>query len=162
MQEWVQGPGSWIVAIGILETGINIENIVYIVHVDWLYRLTRFVQQSRHRERNREVSDLVIITRVENSYRQKHYSIISKYSVKQIDKDAITEFIQAQTCRRQVLGQYFDQSIDIVDCHSTNNIFCNWYKSSNRTREAAVGLAETKTEAEAEAETGEGEEDIQK
>jgi superfamily II DNA helicase RecQ len=43
LQAWIKGPGGWIVAIGALGTGINIEGIVYIVHIDQPYRLTSFV-----------------------------------------------------------------------------------------------------------------------
>jgi hypothetical protein len=138
LQEWSQGPGGWIVATGALGTGINIEGIVYIVHVDRLYRLTSFAQQSGRGGRNREVSDSVIITRVANSHRQKRSSIISEYSVEQVDEDAMTEFIQARTCRRQVLSRYFDQGIDRTDCYSTDSMFCNQCKTSNRLKEAGI------------------------
>jgi superfamily II DNA helicase RecQ len=138
LQEWVQGPGGWIVATSALGTGINIEGIVYIVHVDRPYGLTSFAQQSGRGGRNREVSNSVIITRVGNSYRQKRSSIISKYSVEQIDEDAMTEFIQARTCRRQVLSRYFDQGVGRTDCHSTDSMFCNQCKTSNRPREAGI------------------------
>jgi ABC-type Fe3+ transport system permease subunit len=37
------GSGGWIVATGALGTGVNIEGIVYVVHVDRPYRLTSFV-----------------------------------------------------------------------------------------------------------------------
>jgi hypothetical protein len=50
----------------------------------------------------------------------------------------MTEFIQAKTCRRQVLSRYFDQGIDRTDCHSTDSVFCDWYKTSNRPREAGI------------------------
>jgi superfamily II DNA helicase RecQ len=104
LQQWVQGPGGWIVATGALGTGINIEGIVYIVHVDRLYGLTSFVQQSGRRGRNREVSDSIVIAQVQNSSRRRRSGILSKYLVEQIDEDAITEFIQARTCRRVVLS----------------------------------------------------------
>jgi superfamily II DNA helicase RecQ len=85
--------GGWIVATGALGTGINIEGIVCVTHVDRLYRLTSFVQQSRRGGRNREVSDSIIITCVENSHGYKRSGIMSEYSVEQMDEDAITEFI---------------------------------------------------------------------
>ena len=34
--------------------------------------------------------------------------ILSAYSVEDIDEKAITEFIQARTCRRRVLSQHLD------------------------------------------------------
>jgi superfamily II DNA helicase RecQ len=55
------GSGRWIVATGALGTGVNIEGIVYIVHVDRPYRLTSFVQQSGRGGRNGEVNESTII-----------------------------------------------------------------------------------------------------
>jgi ATP-dependent helicase YprA (DUF1998 family) len=86
------------VATGALRTGINIKKIVRIIHISRLYRLTSFVQQLGREGRNREVSELVIITRVENSSGWKQKEIISKYLVKQVNKDVITEFIQSRGC----------------------------------------------------------------
>jgi len=157
LQEWSQGPGGWIVATGALGTGINIEGIVYIVHVDRPYGLTSFVQQSGRGGRNGEVSDSVIIARVVNSHGQKRSGIMSEYSVEQIDEDAMTEFIQARTCRRQVLSRYFDQGIDRTDCHSTDSIFCDQCKTSNRPREAGINARFHRTvgrEEEAQGEEG--------
>jgi hypothetical protein len=42
LQAWIKGPGGWIVDIGALGTGINIEGIVYIVYINQPYRLTSF------------------------------------------------------------------------------------------------------------------------
>ncbi len=63
---------------------------------------------------------------------------MSEYSVEQIDEDAMTEFIQARTCRRQVLSRHFDQGIDRTDCHSTDSVFCDRCKTSNRLKEAGI------------------------
>lgn len=92
LQQQVQGTSRQIVAIGALGTGINIEGIIYIVYIRRLYRLTSFIQQSRYRGQNSEVSKLIIITQVENSQGQRQSKIMSKYSVKQIDEDTIMEF----------------------------------------------------------------------
>ncbi|KAK6591434.1 hypothetical protein H4I95_12202, partial [Botrytis cinerea] len=93
--QWVQGPGGWIAATGALGTGINIEGIIYVVHVGRPYGLTSFVQQSGRGGRNGEVSESIIITRVEHSRGRRRREIMSEYSVEQIDEDAMTEFIQA-------------------------------------------------------------------
>ena len=83
LQQWIRGPGGWIVATGALGTGINIEGIVYVVHVGRPYGLTSFVQQSGRGGRNGEVSESVIITRVENSSGRRRSEIMSAYSVEQ-------------------------------------------------------------------------------
>ena len=93
------------------------------VHVDRPYGLTSFVQQSGRGGRNGEVSDSMIITRVQNSSGRRRGGIMNEYSVEQIDEDAMTEFIQARTCRRQVLSRYFDGKVDGTDCKSTDSVF---------------------------------------
>jgi len=71
LKEWISGPGGWIVATGALGTGINIEGIIYVIHVGRLYGLTSFVQQSGRGGRNGEVSDSIIVAQVKNSSRQQ-------------------------------------------------------------------------------------------
>ena len=51
-------------ATGALGTGVNIKGIIYVIHVDWPYGLTSFVQQLGQRGQNGEVSDSVIIAQV--------------------------------------------------------------------------------------------------
>lgn len=48
-------------AIGALGIGINIEGIIYVVHVDWPYGLTSFIYQSGHGRHNGEVSESIIV-----------------------------------------------------------------------------------------------------
>ena len=67
LEEWKR-LGGWIVATSALGTGINIEGITYVIHVDWLYGLTSFLQQLGRGGRNGEVSDSIIIVQVQNSY----------------------------------------------------------------------------------------------
>jgi superfamily II DNA helicase RecQ len=131
LQEWIQGAGGWIVATGALGTGINIEGIVYVVHVDRPYGLTSFMQQSGRGGRNGEVSDSIIIARVQNSSGWRRREVLSAYSVEKVDEDAMTAFMQASTCRRKVLGHYFDRESGVVDCIGTDSIFCDQCKTSN-------------------------------
>ena len=131
LQEWIQGAGGWIVATGALGTGINIEGIVQVVHVDRPYGLTSFMQQSGRGGRNGEVSDSTIIARVQNSSGWRQREILSEYSVEQVDEEAMTAFIQASTCRRKVLSGRFDRESGIVDCISTDSVFCDHCKTSN-------------------------------
>jgi superfamily II DNA or RNA helicase len=125
LQQWIAGTGGWIIATGALGTGINIEGIAMIIHVGRPYGLTSFVQQSGRGGRNGEVSESVIITRVENSSGWKRREIMSEYSVEQVDEDAMTEFIQSSGCRRVVLGQYMDGIGAESNCHQTDSVFCD-------------------------------------
>jgi len=61
--------------------------------------------------------------------------------VEDIDEKAITEFIQARTCRRRVLSQHFDGESDRVDCRSTDSVFCDRCKATNHPR-ACMKLGE--------------------
>ena len=106
LKEWKR-IGGRIVATGTLRTGVNIKGILYVIYIDRLYRLTSFVQQSRRGGRNKEVSNSIIIVKVQNSHdwrglRRKE--ILSAYLVKEVDKEAMTAFIKASTCRRKVLS----------------------------------------------------------
>lgn len=125
LQDWIEGPGGWIVATGALGTGINIEGIVYVIHIDRPYGLTSFVQQSGRGGRAGEISESIIIVRVKNTSGRRRREILSEYSVEQIDEDAMTEFIQSTTCRRVVLSHYFDIIDGGADCRSIDGVFCD-------------------------------------
>lgn len=133
LQEWTRGPGGWVVATGALGTGINIEGIIHVVHIDRPYGLTSFMQQSGRGGRNGEVSDSTIIARVQNNSGWKRREVMSEYSVEKVDEDAMTAFMQARTCRRKVLSHYFDREPagSMVDCRVTDSIFCDQCKASN-------------------------------
>jgi superfamily II DNA helicase RecQ len=155
LQQWIHGAGGWIVATGALGTGINIEGIVYVVHVGRPYGLTSFVQQCRRGGRNGEVSESVIITRVKNSSGQRRSGIMSAYSVEQVDEDAMTEFIQSAGCRRQVLGRHMDGEGGGSSCGETDSVFCDRCRASSR-RGATMAVKEDE-EQDGEKEAGEEE-----
>lgn len=127
LQAWIQGPGGWIVATGALGTGINISDIVYVVHIDRPYGLTSFAQQSGRGGRNGEVSDSIIIVRAKTTSGRRRSEILSAYCVEDIDERAMTEFIQYSGCRRQVMAKYFDCESEStrVDCIATDSIMCD-------------------------------------
>jgi superfamily II DNA helicase RecQ len=131
LQEWINGSRGWIVATGALETGINIKGIVYVVYVDWLYRLTSFVQQSGQRGWNREVSDSIIIAQVQHSSKHQRKEVTSDYSVESTDEEAMVAFIQTQTCQQRVLSHYLDRESSGTDCKSTDSVFCDHCKVYN-------------------------------
>jgi hypothetical protein len=131
LQEWMRSCG-WIVATGALGTGINIEDIIFVVHIDRPYGLTSFAQQSGRGGRGGEVSDSIVIVRVKTTSGRRRKEILSEYCVEQIDEDAMTEFLQVKGCRRQVMAKYFDGETEGVDCRSTDSILCDWCKVSLR------------------------------
>jgi superfamily II DNA helicase RecQ len=125
LQEWIQGPGGWIVATRALRTGVNIKGIVYVIHINRPYGLTSFVQQSGRGGRNGEVSKSIVVTRVQHSRGWKRREIMSEYSIEQVDEDAMTAFIQSGQCWREVLARYLDGDIKGTDCKSTDSVLCN-------------------------------------
>ena len=76
-----------------METGINIKNIIFVIHIDRLYRLTSFAQQSGREGRGGEVSDSIIIIRVKTTSSRYRKEVLSEYYIKQVDKEAIMEFL---------------------------------------------------------------------
>jgi superfamily II DNA helicase RecQ len=126
LEEWRQGSGGWIVATGALGTGINIPGIIYVVHIDRPYGLTSFVQQSGRGGRGGEISQSIIVIRVDSTHSYKRQGIMSAYSTEQIDEDAMTEFVQSRECRRVVLGQYLDGDEGIGrDCRTMDWAYCD-------------------------------------
>ena len=82
-----------IVAISALRTRINIKGIIYVIHVNQLYRLTSFVQQLRQGGQNKEVSNSIIIAQVQHSSKHKQKEVTSNYLVKSANKEAIVAFM---------------------------------------------------------------------
>jgi superfamily II DNA helicase RecQ len=81
------------VATRALGTGINIPGIIYMVYIDRLYGLTSFVQQSGRGGHRGEISQSIIVIRVDSTYSYKRQGIMSTYSTEQINEDAMTEFV---------------------------------------------------------------------
>lgn len=126
LAEWIRGRGGWIVATGALGTGVNIKGISHVVHIDRPYGLTSFVQQSGRGGRDGEISQSIVVVRVENTSGRRRSGIMSEYSTEQVDEDAMTEFIQSKGCRRQVLGRRMDGLGDGgIDCREGDWVPCD-------------------------------------
>ena len=68
-------------ATGALRIGVNISGIVYVIHVDRLYDMTSFVQQSGRGGRNGEVSDSVVFVGVQTTRGWRRSEVVSIYTV---------------------------------------------------------------------------------
>lgn len=123
---------------------------MYVVHVGRPYGLTSFVQQSGRGGRNGEVSESVIITRVESSHGRQRQEIMSEYSVEQIDEDAMTEFIQSRGCRRQVLSRYMDGETSGSSCSQIDGVFCDRCKVTRPPAASPVTIVTSPKEEEEE------------
>jgi len=137
LEDWIDGPGGWVVATGALGTGIDIEGVVYIIHIDRPYGLTNFVQQSGRGGRGGEISDSIIIVRSKNTSGRHQSGILSEHSVELIDEEAMTQYIQSTKCRRVVLAQYLDEGGEESDCNSINGVFCDHCNAEAQTKRNA-------------------------
>lgn len=146
LQAWIDKPGGWIVATGALGTGINIDGVTEIIHVDRPYGLTSFAQQSGRAGRSGEISNSVVITRVEGSFSSRSNALQSDFSVEQIDEEAMTEYIRTESCRRSVLAKHFDQGLPL-SCreHAEEVVYCDHCEGKALDDRAleSLGLAET-------------------
>ena len=145
LQEWANGAGGWIVATGALGTGINIEGIIIVMHIDRPYGLTSFVQQSGRGGRSGEVSESIVVVRVKQTSGWKRKEMMSDYTVEQVDEEAMTEFIQSKGCRRIVLGRRLDGDVKGTDCISTDSVLCD--QCMREVRRAVILEAIDDTEA---------------
>jgi superfamily II DNA helicase RecQ len=96
--------------------------------------MTSFVQQSRREGRNKEISDSVVFVRVKTTRVWRRAEVVSAYTVEQVNKDALTAYLQARCCRRTVLASYIDGLSEAVDCEAINGISCDYCTQVSRCR----------------------------
>jgi hypothetical protein len=72
------------------------------------------------------VSDSIVIVRVKTTSSRCRKEVLSKYYIKQVDKETITEFLQVKGYRHQVIAKHFDGKTEGVDCRSTDSILYDW------------------------------------
>jgi len=125
LQEWIRN-WDWIVATGVLGTGINIKDIIFVIHINRLYGLTSFAQQSGRGERGKEISNSIIIIQVKTTSGHYRKKVLSEYYIKQVDEEAMMEFLQVKGCRYQVIIKHFNSEIEGVNCRNTDSILYNW------------------------------------
>jgi superfamily II DNA helicase RecQ len=102
---WASGRGHrWIVATTGLGTGIDIPGITAVVHVEQPYGLVDFIQQTgRGGRREGEVVDSVIVHDGRPVWTKLGANFIEKSNQAQMDM-----FVQADQCRRSVVGSFMD------------------------------------------------------
>ncbi|RSL86277.1 hypothetical protein CDV31_016422, partial [Fusarium ambrosium] len=102
---WVEGRASrWIVATTGLGTGVDIEGIVAVVHVEQPYGLVDFVQQTgRGGRRAGEVVKSIIIHDGRPQREDRHGSFIDNMNQAQMDA-----FVSTPGCRRGIIAAFMD------------------------------------------------------
>lgn len=102
---WASGRGSrWIAATTGLGTGIDIDGIVAIVHVDQPYGLVDFVQQTgRGGRRAGEVVDSVVVYNGRPPREDRHCGL-----VEEANQSSMSAFMDTTGCRRAVISAVMD------------------------------------------------------
>ncbi|KAF3769392.1 P-loop containing nucleoside triphosphate hydrolase protein [Cryphonectria parasitica EP155] len=99
-----QGPHRWITATTGLGTGVDIEGIVAVVHMELPYGLVDFVQQTgRGGRRAGEVVESVIVYNGQPGRRNEHAGFVEENNQLQME-----QFVSITGCWRAVLAAFMD------------------------------------------------------
>jgi superfamily II DNA helicase RecQ len=141
---WIEGRTSrWIVATTGLGTGIDIEGIIAVVHMEQPYGLVDFVQQTgRGGRRAGEVVKSIIVHDGRPQREDRHRSFVDD-----INQGQMEAFISTPGCRRAVIAAFMDgvageRCKDIVGAE-----LCDQCEASRLTSD---GGGESQSEGEAE------------
>lgn len=121
LKEWAEGcaESRWIVATTGLGTGIDIKGITAVIHAEQPYGLVDFVQQTgRGGRRDGETVESVIVIDGRPAQFDKHGSDPSQHNRK-----AMERFIEAEGCRRLVVGAFMDGRAQ--SCEEVGGILCD-------------------------------------
>ena len=98
---WLQH-GGYIIATSALGSGVDISDIVLVIHIGIPWSMIDFAQESGRGGRQGEVVDSIILVdtmQVSQRLQQGQYSI---------DQAAVADFITTDQCRRWVMSEYLD------------------------------------------------------
>ncbi|KAK5189319.1 hypothetical protein LTR47_011879 [Exophiala xenobiotica] len=101
LKRWVQR-GGLIVATSALGTGVDIQGIVFILHIDIPWSMIDFAQESGRGGRAGETVDsLILVTQraAEVRLQRRHLDV---------EAEVMAKFVDSRTCRRRVMSEYLD------------------------------------------------------
>ncbi|KAK2684833.1 hypothetical protein QWA68_016741 [Fusarium oxysporum] len=150
---WVDGRASrWIAATTGLGTGIDIEGIVAVIHMEKPYGLVDFVQQTgRGGRRAGEVVKSIVVHDGRPERQDPHRSFVDSINQAQME-----EFISTPGCRRAVISAFMD-GIAGETCNDVDGAsLCDQCESFRKRGEEQK--EENNTDSEAEYETDDCEE----
>ncbi|KAK7947162.1 uncharacterized protein PG986_011483 [Apiospora aurea] len=111
LEAWIQrkADNHWIAATTGLGTGVDVQGIVAVVHAGLPYGLVDFAQQTgRGGRREGETVDSVVVWDGRAAWQAPQSS-----DVEQLNRQAMTWFVQSVDCRRVGLGTFLDgQGLD--------------------------------------------------
>ena len=101
LQDWGRS-GGLIVATSALGTGVDIPNVLAIIHIDLPWSTIDYAQETGRAGRGGEPVDLVVLVdtqQVRERLDQGSYAL---------DRAAVADFVSTSQCRRWVLSEYLD------------------------------------------------------
>jgi superfamily II DNA helicase RecQ len=114
LEDWVNGENKIMVTTSALGAGMNISNVVMVIHLGKTFGCTSFVQESGRGGREGEMFKSITVMD-EMMYRQLQgvdYRLLTP------EDAALTEFITIEGCRRKALSRYQDGPEHEMDCVS--------------------------------------------
>jgi superfamily II DNA helicase RecQ len=106
LQHWLDN-GGCIVSSTALGTGVNYDNVVWVVHMGIPYGLIDFAQESGRGGRQGEVVNSIILLEEHWEEREKNFRA-RRRALATRDELAMLDFVRTGSCRRHVLSDYFD------------------------------------------------------
>lgn len=116
------------VATSALGNGINVDNVVLVVHVDCLFSMTDFVQESGRAARRESKARSVSFVR-RGQFNQYKRRVIYRGDAFGPEKTAMAEFVVTSGCRRTPIGLMMDEFQ--TSCAQLQGQFCDNCLSSD-------------------------------
>jgi superfamily II DNA helicase RecQ len=114
LEDWKKGENKIMVTTSALGAGMNISNVVMVIHLGKTFGCTSFVQESGRGGREGEAFKSVTMID-EMMYRRLEDM---DYRLLTPEDAALTEFITIKGCRRKALSRYQDGAEHETDCMS--------------------------------------------
>jgi superfamily II DNA helicase RecQ len=128
LKDWENGVNKIMVTTSALGAGMNISNVVMVIHVGKTFGCTSFVQESGRggREGGSFKSMIVMDEMIYERLKGLNLRLLTP------ENAALTEFITTDDCRRKILSRYFDGQEHEMDCVSVEGEACdNCIKAKN-------------------------------
>ncbi|KAI9802762.1 MAG: hypothetical protein M1833_001361 [Piccolia ochrophora] len=109
-QRWLSGETDTIIGTSAIGSGIDIDGVIAILHLDALYTLTDFGQESGRAGRSGEAAISTCVLSRQGIAMLRNASSKNDPS----DKQACINYALSGRCRREVLNEWFDQ--DRISC----------------------------------------------
>jgi len=132
LQQWKDGVFPILCASTALGAGMDVRRVELVVHVDFIYDIFAFVQGSGRAGRDGEQARSITLLKEEWFQRDKR--VVNQ------SQGALVAYAKADTCRQEVLSNYFNGTSDKVNCFTLEGNPCD-VCSKITTSSSNLGLA---------------------